>query len=62
MAKHSVTLERIDKALATLAVQIERFPSLDLWPTFDHLEQLRKTYLDRPNRLKAALERVKDTK
>ena len=62
MAKQAITIERIDKALATLAVQIERFPSLDLWPTFDHLEKLRKTYLDRPHRLKAALERVKDSK
>ncbi|PCI86666.1 MAG: hypothetical protein COB24_09040 [Hyphomicrobiales bacterium] len=59
MPKKQVTLNRIDKNLATIAEGITLHPDLDLWPYFDLLEAERQKHLDRPNRLKEALNRVK---
>lgn len=61
MPKQLITIERIDKALATVAELIITFPDLDLWPYFEYLDEKREGFINRDKRLQAALDRVKET-
>ncbi len=53
-----ITLERLEKAMATLAAVIERRGDA-AWPIFERLERERDALLDRKKRLREAVDRVR---
>ena len=51
-----ITLDRIERAMATLAAVIEKKGD-GAWPIFERLERERDAILDKKRRLRAAIER-----